>query len=49
MNTCAPLGSGITLPTNSVAISGADVHDALTSTVESKLASNVRIGRNCGA
>ena len=44
MNTCAPLRTGVTLPANSVAISGADVHDALTSTVESKMASNVRIG-----
>ena len=28
MNTCAPLQAGVTLPANSVAISGADVHDA---------------------
>ena len=44
MNTCAPLRSGITLPANSVAISGADVHDALTATVESKLALSARVG-----
>jgi len=44
MNTCAPLRSGLTLPANSVAISGADVHDALTATVESKMASSVRVG-----
>ena len=30
MNTCAPLRTSVTLPANSVAISGADVHDALT-------------------
>ena len=36
MNTCAPLQSGVTLPANSVAISGADVHDALYSTIESQ-------------
>ena len=34
--TCAPLERGITLPTNNVAISGADVHDALVATPESK-------------
>ena len=34
--TCAPLQRGITLPTNNVAISGADVHDALVATPESK-------------
>jgi len=34
--TCAPLENGITLPTNNVAISGADVHDALVATPESK-------------
>ena len=34
--TCAPLQDGITLPTNNVAISGADVHDALVATPESK-------------
>lgn len=36
MNTCAPLQAGVTLPANSVAISGADVHDALYSTLESE-------------
>jgi lysophospholipase L1-like esterase len=44
MNTCAPLRSGVTLPANSVAISGADVHDALTATVESKMALSTRVG-----
>ena len=42
--TCAALREGITLPTNSVAISGADVHDALVATPESKLAGNGRTG-----
>jgi hypothetical protein len=42
--TCAPLRPGITLPTNSVAISGANVHDALTSTPESEAARNPRTG-----
>ena len=36
MNTCAPLQPGVTLPTNNVAISGADVHDALYSTLETQ-------------
>ena len=36
MNTCAPLQAGVTLPANNVAISGADVHDALYSTIESQ-------------
>jgi lysophospholipase L1-like esterase len=36
MNTCAPLQAGVTLPANNVAISGADVHDALYSTIESE-------------
>lgn len=36
MTTCAPLQTGVTLPTNNVAISGADVHDALFSTIESQ-------------
>jgi lysophospholipase L1-like esterase len=35
-STCAPLERGITLPTNNVAISGADVHDALVATPESR-------------
>jgi len=33
MTTCAPLQAGVTLPANNVAISGADVHDALYSTI----------------
>ena len=44
MNTCAPLRTSVTLPANSVAISGADVHDALTATVESKMALSTRVG-----
>jgi len=44
MNTCAPLRTGIALPANSVAISGADVHDALTATVETKMALSSRVG-----
>ena len=36
MTTCAPLQDGVTLPANNVAISGADVHDALYSTIESQ-------------
>ena len=43
-DTCAPLASGITLPTNSVAISGANVHDALVATPESERARNARVG-----
>jgi hypothetical protein len=35
MTTCMPLVSGIVPPTNNVAISGADVHDALTATIAS--------------
>lgn len=44
MTFCQPLRGGITLPTNSVAISGATVHDALTSTVESEMAHSRRTG-----
>ena len=44
MNTCAPLMSGIALPTNSVAISGANAHDALYSTVETETAKSPRSG-----
>lgn len=44
MNTCAPLQAGVTLPTNNVAISGADVHDALYSTPESEAAVSSRKG-----
>lgn len=36
MNTCAPLQADVTLPANSVAISGANVHDALFSTLETE-------------
>ena len=36
MNTCAPLRADVTLPANNVAISGADVHDALYSTIASE-------------
>jgi hypothetical protein len=36
MTTCAPLQAQVTLPANNVAISGADVHDALYSTIESQ-------------
>jgi len=43
-DTCAPLASGVTLPTNSVAISGANVHDALVATPESEQARNARVG-----
>jgi lysophospholipase L1-like esterase len=42
--TCAPLRSGITLPTNSVAISGANVHDALVETPERAFARSARTG-----
>lgn len=44
MNTCAPLQAGVTLPTSNVAISGADVHDALYSTPESEAAVSARKG-----
>src|SRR6476659_3839634 len=44
MNFCTPLRAGITLPTNSVAISGANVHDALTMTPEAQAAKNARVG-----
>jgi hypothetical protein len=43
MNTCMPLRDGIVPPTNSVAISGADVHDALTRTPELAALSDPRI------
>lgn len=43
MTTCGSLRSGITLPTNNVAISGANVHDALHGTVESKMALSSRV------
>ena len=44
MNTCAPLQAGVTLPANNVAISGADVHDALYSTIESQGGTATRTG-----
>lgn len=44
MNTCSPLQAGVTLPTNNVAISGADVHDALYMTPELAAADNARKG-----
>jgi hypothetical protein len=44
MSTCAPLQAGIVPPANNVAISGADVHDALTRTPESAMLFNTRIG-----
>lgn len=44
MTTCMPLMSGIVPPTNNVAISGADVHDALTRTIESATLASPRIG-----
>ena len=44
MTTCAPLRTGIVLPTNNVAISGADVHDARFTTVESATARSPRVG-----
>jgi lysophospholipase L1-like esterase len=44
MNTCAPLQAGVVLPTGNVAISGADVHDALTLTPELVAATSARKG-----
>jgi hypothetical protein len=44
METCAPLQTGIILPTNSVAISGAKARTALYSTPASELAINARRG-----
>jgi len=44
MTTCMPLQAGITPPTNSVAISGADVHDALTTTIELATLRSPRVG-----
>ena len=44
MNFCAPLRDGITLPANSVAISGAKVRDALRSTPETEAARVARKG-----
>jgi hypothetical protein len=44
MNTCMPLVTGITLPTNNVAISGAKAHSALYSTPESEEAISAQRG-----
>src|SRR5215204_351604 len=44
MNFCAPLRDGVTLPANSVAISGAKVRDALRTTPETETARNARKG-----
>jgi hypothetical protein len=44
MTTCAPLMDGIVPPTNNVAISGADVHDALTATIASATLVSARVG-----
>ena len=44
MTTCAPLQAGIVPPTGNVAISGADVHDALTRTPELAALFNPRVG-----
>src|SRR5215207_593673 len=44
MTTCMPLRSDVVLPTNNVAISGADVHDALTMTIASATAKSARVG-----
>jgi lysophospholipase L1-like esterase len=44
MTTCMPLLPGIVPPTNNVAISGADVHDALYTTIASATAVSTRVG-----
>jgi hypothetical protein len=44
MTTCMPLLAGIVPPTNNVAISGADVHDALTTTIASATLRSPRVG-----
>jgi hypothetical protein len=44
MNTCMPLREGTTLPTNSVAISGAKARDALNTTPEHEAAHNPQAG-----
>jgi lysophospholipase L1-like esterase len=44
MTTCMPLRAGIVPPTNNVAISGADVHDALTTTIASATLVSTRVG-----
>ena len=43
MTTCMPLQAGIVPPTNNVAISGADVHDALTTTIASATLTSARV------
>ena len=44
MKACMPLMSGIVPPTNNVAISGADVHDALNTTIASATSASARVG-----
>jgi hypothetical protein len=44
MTTCMPLQAGIVPPTNNVAISGADVHDALNTTIASATLTSLRVG-----
>ena len=44
MATCMPLRDGIVPPTNNVAISGADVRDALTATIASATLRSARVG-----
>ena len=44
MTTCMPLAPGIMPPTNNVAISGADVHDALNTTIASASLTSLRVG-----
>ncbi|MFL5579279.1 MAG: SGNH/GDSL hydrolase family protein [Gemmatimonadaceae bacterium] len=43
-NTCAPLVDGIVPPTSNVAISGADVHDAVSTTIDLATLRSPRIG-----
>ena len=43
-STCAPLQAGVSLPTNSLAISGARARDALRTTPEMEVARNARKG-----
>jgi hypothetical protein len=44
MATCAPLAPGVVPPAQNVAVSGADVHDALTLTPEAAAARSPRVG-----
>src|SRR5919112_1843103 len=44
MTTCSPLRTGVTLPANNVAVSGANVHDALSRTPELAAAFSPRVG-----